>query len=122
MVGVINAESDRVLLAVVQQADERRQVDTIRFKVKGVNAGNRPPQERVDSAGEDPGINRRYAGRLTIDADLALAERSRTAVEQLTGNIVGSAGVPEFVVLLALRENVQIGAFGVGGSVKVPAS
>ena len=50
-----------------------------------------------------------------VDGDFSFAEGGVAAAEEFAGNIVGDAGVPEFVVVLALGEDVEIGVLNVGG-------
>src|SRR5215471_6944991 len=100
-------------LTVAEHARERREVYAIRNKVQCLNAGDWPPQQRVDAAGVDPGIDGSHAGRLAVDTHLTLSKPGITAALQLTGNVIGHARVPELVVCLALRYHVEKSALNI---------
>ena len=115
VVGVVNAETDGVGIAIVKQCGEGREVDLIRSEVHGLNAGDRDPEIGIDAAGEDPGIDGRDASRSAVNSDFAFTEGGVCAAFQFVGDIVGNAGVPEFIFVLALSEDVEEGALDIGG-------
>src|SRR5215472_9398105 len=102
-------------LTVAEQARERREVYAIGNKVQCLNPGDWPPQQRVDAAGVNPGIDGSHARRLAVDAHFTLAKPGITAALQLTGNVIGHARVPELVVCLALRYHVKKSALNIRG-------
>ena len=79
-----------------------------------MHAGNGTPEERIDAARVNPGINGGEACGLAIDGDFGFAKTGAAATEEFTRDVVGDAGVPEFVVGLALGDDVEIGALDIG--------
>jgi len=108
IVGVEHAERDGVGLAVAEQGRERREVHAIGNEVQRLHAGDGEPEEGIDAAGENPGEDGRDSGGLAIDGNFSFTEGGVAAAEQFARDIVGHAGVPELVVGLALREDVEI--------------
>ncbi len=106
-IGIEYAESDGVRLTVIKSRGERRQVDPIGFEVEGLNARNGDPKVRIDATGVDPRIDGGDARGTAIDRDFGFAESGARTALKLVGNIVGDAGVPEFVVGLALGEDIH---------------
>jgi hypothetical protein len=112
------AQSDGVRLAVVEERREGCEVDAIGPEIHSLNAGDRAPEIRVDAASVDPRIDGGDAGGGSIDGDFGFAERCAGAAEEFVSNIVGHAGVPEFVVGLALGEDIEEDSRDVGGEGK----
>ena len=102
-------------LAIVKQRHEWRQVDAVGVEVHGLNSRNRTPEIGVDASGVDPGIDRSDSCGSAINRHLRFAERRAGATEEFVGHIVGNAGVPEFVIGLALGEDVEKSPCNVGG-------
>src|ERR1044071_1331193 len=84
-----DADRDLVRLPIAEQAREGRKINAIRSKIQRLHAGNRTPQQRIDSAGIDPRINRRNAGRCAIDCDLALTESAAPGALQFISYVIG---------------------------------
>src|SRR5271170_3076887 len=95
-------------LSVTQQAGKRCEVDAVRHKVQRLHAWNRYPQEGVDSSGKYPGIDRGYTGWLPVYTDLRFAKSCASTTLQFGGQSIGHAGVPEFVALLSLGNDIKI--------------
>src|ERR1043166_1061238 len=82
VIGAKDANRDLVRLPVAEHTGERRKVNTIRREIERLHAGDGTPEQRIDSAGINPRINRRNARGRAIDCDLAFAERSASAALQ----------------------------------------
>ena len=80
-----------------------------------MNAGDGNPEVGIDASGKDPGIDGRDAGGSAVDGDFAFTESGVGAAFEFIGNVVGDAGVPEFVVMLALGKDIEEDALDVGG-------
>jgi len=102
-------------LAVVEHGREWRQVDAVGQEIHGLNSGDGAPQIRIDASGVDPGIDGGYSGGSAVDGDFGFAEGGAAAALEFSGNVVGDAAVPEFVVGLALGKDVEVDARDVGG-------
>src|SRR5450755_3272296 len=102
-------------LAVVEQGGKGREVDAVGLEVHGLNSRDGTPEVRIDASGVDPGIDGCDAGGSAIDSDFGLTESGAGAALEFSGDVVGDAGIPEFVVGLALGEDVEIEIRDVGG-------
>jgi hypothetical protein len=114
-IGLEDAEGYGVGLAVVEQGREWREVDAVGQEVHGLNSGDRAPQIGIDASGVDPGIDGGYAGGSAVDGDFGFAEGGAAATLEFSGNVVGDAAVPEFVIGLALGKDVEEDGSDVGG-------
>src|ERR1044072_8127764 len=90
------------------------QVDAVGDEVERLHAPERPPQERIDGAGEEPRVDRRDPGRLPVSGALGFSEARPRATEQQARHVVRHARVPELVARLALRDHVEVGPLDVG--------
>src|SRR5579864_8695110 len=82
-----HADRHLVRLPVAEQARERCEVNAIRSEIQSLHAGDRTPQQRIDSAGVYPRINRSNAGGCAINGDLALTESAAAAALQFISKI-----------------------------------
>jgi hypothetical protein len=114
VVGVEHVDSDLVRQAVAEQACKRREIDAIGKKAERLHARYRPPQERIDTAGIDPWIDRGHTSSLTVDGDLGLAEARAATALQFVGYVIRHARVPELVPGLALRYYIKERPFHIG--------
>src|SRR3954452_5872503 len=102
------ADGEGMELAVREHACKRRQVHAIGLEVERLNAGDGFPQKRIDTPGVNPGIHRSDAGGPAIDGDLCFAEAGAATALQGTREVTGHAQVPELVVRLTLRNNIEV--------------
>src|SRR4029077_7484331 len=86
-----DADRDLVRLPIAEHTCERREVNAVGSEIQRLHSWNRTPQQRIDSAGINPGIDRGNAGRCAIDGDLALTERAAAAALQFISYVVGHA-------------------------------
>src|ERR1700761_1758913 len=108
VISVEDADGDGVLAAVAEHAGKGSEVDAVGFEVEGLDTGEGFPEEGIDAAGKDEGIDRCDTRWLAVDADLSLAEGCVAAALERAGLVVGYAEVPELIADLALGEYVEI--------------
>ena len=97
-----NFGRDLVRLTVVEQAQERRDVEAVGRDVEGVDAGERPPKQGADAARVDGGEGVEGACKQPVHIKLYLAvsaagARARVGLEVLVGHV----GVPELLAAVA---------------------
>src|ERR1035438_5284079 len=102
-------------LAIAEGRGEGSQVDAVGNEVQSLHARDREPEPGIDASGVDPGEDRGDAGGGTVDGDFSFAVAGVAATEEFTGDVVGNAGVPEFVGILTLRVDIEIGVLDIGG-------
>ncbi len=118
-----DAHADYMGFAIVEQSGEGCEIDPEWNEVDGLNPGCGQPEVRSDAAGEDPRIDGRESGGFSIHEHLDAAKAAAVAgfegfervVARLCQISLVHAGIPAFVVRLALGDDVKVGAFDVAG-------
>src|SRR5216684_1724676 len=94
-------------LPVAEQPGKRCEIHAVGNKIQRLHTGDGPPQKRINPTRVDPGVDGSNSGRLSVDRNLRLAESGRPTAVQQSRKVIRHARVPELIVGLALRIDVD---------------